>query len=128
IFRSLIEGIDTPVATIVNGRNGLLATNSNPLKRNDSVVIYLTGMGQTTPPVPAGLSAPSDPLARSLVEPAVSIGGVEVPVTFAGLTPGEVGVYQINANILRWVPTGFNVPLEINQGGAKTTLSVRVIE
>ncbi|MFN7545114.1 MAG: hypothetical protein ACK5TN_20235 [Acidobacteriota bacterium] len=128
IFRSLIEGIDTPVATIVNGRNGLLATNSNPLKRNDSVVIYLTGMGQTTPPVPAGLSAPSDPLARSLVEPAVSIGGVEVPVTFAGLTPGEVGVYQINANILRWVPTGFNVPLEINQGGAKTTISVRVIE
>jgi uncharacterized protein (TIGR03437 family) len=128
IFRSMIEGIDAPVATIVNGRNGLLATNSNPVKRSDSVVIYLTGMGQTNPAVPAGLSAPSEPLARSLVEPTVSIGGIEVPVTFSGLTPGEVGVYQINANVLRWVPTGFNVPLEITQGSAKTTLSVRVID
>jgi uncharacterized protein (TIGR03437 family) len=128
IFRTLIEGIDTPVATIVNGRNGLLATNSNPVKRNDNIVIYLTGMGKTNPPVEAGLSAPSDPLARSLVTPVVSLGGVEIPVTYAGLTPGEVGVYQINAQILRWVPTGFSIPLTISQGGSVTTLTLRVIE
>lgn len=128
IFRTLISGIDTPVATIVNGRNGLLATNSNPIKRNDKIVIYLTGLGKTNPPVDAGLSSPSDPLAKPLVEPIVSIGGVEIPVTFAGLTPGEVGVYQINADILRWVPTGFNVPLKIDQGGSITTIDVRVIE
>ncbi len=128
IFRTLIEGIDTPVATIVNGRNGLLATNSNPVKRNDNIVIYLTGMGKTNPPVEAGLSAPSDPLASSLVAPVVSLGGVEIPVTYAGLTPGEVGVYQINAQILRWVPTGFSIPLTISQGGSVTTLTLRVIE
>ncbi len=128
IFRTLIEGIDTPVATIVNGRNGLLATNSNPVKRNDNIVIYLTGMGKTNPPVEAGLSAPSDPLASSLISPVVSLGGVEIPVTYAGLTPGEVGVYQINAQILRWVPTGFSIPLTISQGGSVTTLTLRVIE
>ena len=128
IFRTLIEGIDTPVATIVNGRNGLLATNSNPVKRNDNIVIYLTGMGKTNPAVEAGLSAPSDPLASSLVAPVVSLGGVEIPVTYAGLTPGEVGVYQINAQILRWVPTGFSIPLTISQGGSVTTLTLRVIE
>ena len=76
----------------------------------------------------AGLSSPSDPLARSLVEPIVSLGGVELPVTYSGLTPGEVGVYQINAQILRWVPTGFSIPLQISQGGAVTTIEVRVIE
>jgi uncharacterized protein (TIGR03437 family) len=53
---------------------------------------------------------------------------VEIPVTYAGLTPGEVGVYQINAQILRWVPTGFNIPLEITQGGFTSTLNVRVID
>ena len=128
IFRTLIEGIDTPVATIVNGRNGLLATNSNPVKRNDNIVIYLTGMGKTNPAVEAGLSAPSDPLASSLVAPVVSLGGVEIPVTYAGLTPGEVGVYQINAQILRWVPTGFSIPLTISQGGSVTTINLRVID
>ena len=128
IFRTLIEGIDGPVATIVNGRNGLLTTNSNPVKRSDTIVIYLTGLGKTFPAVDAGLSSPSDPLARSLVEPIVSLGGVELPVTYSGLTPGEVGVYQINAQILRWVPTGFSIPLQISQGGAVTTIEVRVIE
>jgi len=128
IFRTIIAGIESPVATIVNGRNGLLATNSNPVKRNDTIVIYLTGLGKTDPPVDAGLSSPADPLARSLVDVVVSIGGVEIPVTYAGLTPGEVGVYQINAEILRWVPTGFNVPLKISQGSSVTTIDVRVIE
>jgi uncharacterized protein (TIGR03437 family) len=128
IFRTIVEGIDGQVATVVNGRNGLLATNSNPIKRNDNIVIYLTGLGKTNPPVEAGLSSPSEPLAQSLVEPKVSIGDVEIPVTFAGLTPGEVGVYQINAQILRWVPTGFSIPLTISQGGSVTTINVRVIE
>lgn len=128
IFRTIIAGIEGPVATIVNGRNGLLATNSNPVKRNDNIVIYLTGLGKTNPAVDAGLASPSDPLARSLVDPVVSIGGVEIPVTYSGLTPGEVGVYQINAEILRWVPTGFNVPLTITQGGSVTTIPVRVID
>jgi uncharacterized protein (TIGR03437 family) len=128
IFQTRIEGIDGPVPTIVNGRNGLLATNSNPVKRNDNIVIYLTGLGRTNPAVEAGLSSPADPLARALVDPVVKLGGVEIPVTYAGLTPGEVGVYQINAQILRWVPTGFNIPLEITQGGFTSTLNVRVID
>ncbi len=128
IFRTIIEGIDGKVATIVNGRNGLLVTNSNPVKRGDSIVIYLTGLGKTNPAIDAGLSAPSDPPAVPLVTPKVSIGGVEQPVTFSGLTPGEVGVYQINVKILTWAPTGFSIPLTINQGGAITTLNLRVIE
>lgn len=128
IFRTILSGLDSPVATIVNGRNGLIATNSNPIKRNDRIVIYLTGLGKTNPAVDAGLSAPADPLAQALVSPVVTLGGVEIPVTYAGLTPGEVGVYQINAEILRWVPTGFGVPLTINQGGGATTIDVRVIE
>jgi uncharacterized protein (TIGR03437 family) len=128
IFRTIIAGIEGTVATIVNGRNGLLVTNSNPVKRNDNIVIYLTGLGKTNPAVDAGLESPAEPLARSLVDPVVSIGGVEIPVTYSGLTPGEVGVYQINAEILRWVPTGFNVPLTISQGGSVTTIPVRVID
>ncbi len=128
IFRTNIDGIDGQVATIVNGRNGLIATNSNPLKRNDNIVIYLTGLGKTNPAVDAGLSSPADPLARALVEPTVKLGGVGIPVTYSGLTPGEVGVYQINAQVLYWVPTGFNVPLEISQGGSTTTINVRVID
>jgi uncharacterized protein (TIGR03437 family) len=128
IFRTMLAGLDGQIATIVNGRNGLLVTGSNPIKRNDSITIYLTGLGKTNPAIEAGLTAPSDPLAKALVEPTVTLGGTELPLTYSGATPGEVGVYQINALIPRWVPIGMSLPLTISQSGNNTTINVRVIE
>lgn len=127
IFRAMIAGFDGLVPTIINGRNGLLVTGSNPVKKGDSIVIYLTGLGKTNPEVPTGLAAPADPLARTIVQPVVSLGNRELPIEFSGLTPGEVGVYQINAKIPFDVPVGFSIPLVINQGGVLTSLEVRVI-
>src|SRR5262249_38545076 len=106
----------------------LLVTNSNPLHRDDMVVIYLTGMGQTTPAVEAGMPAPSDPLAQTLTTASVRIGGVELPIIYAGLAPGEVGVYQINASVPRNVPLGVGMPLTISQGGYTATWNVRVVD
>ncbi len=48
-------------------------------------------------------------------------------VSYAGLVPGEVGVYQINATVPFKVPQGLNIPLVIDQGGSATTLGVRVV-
>jgi len=85
-------------------------------------------MGQTSPEVPTGAPAPSDPLASALTPATVSIGGVQLFVDFAGLMPGGVGVYQINATVpFKGVPTGFDIPLTISQGGQPTTVPVRVI-
>ncbi len=127
IFQTMIAGYDGLVPTIVNGRNGLLVTGSNPVKKGDSIVIYLSGLGKTNPEVPSGLAAPADPLARTIIKPVVTLGNRELPVDFSGLTPGEVGVYQINAQIPHDVPVGFSIPLVINQGGVLTSLEVRVI-
>ena len=85
-------------------------------------------MGQTNPATTAGLPSPSDPPASALVAPKVELGGTNLPVAFAGLSPGEVGVYQINVNVPRTTPTGLEVPLSINQGGSATTITVRVVE
>jgi uncharacterized protein (TIGR03437 family) len=58
----------------------------------------------------------------------VTLGGIELRVDFAGLQPGATGLYQINAQVSRAVPTGMSVPLEIKQKGAATSVTVRVIE
>jgi uncharacterized protein (TIGR03437 family) len=58
----------------------------------------------------------------------VTLGGVSLPVAFAGLAPGQVGVYQINAQVpFKEVPTGMEIPLTISQGTYTTTLNVRVV-
>ena len=127
IFRSGTAGPLTGLATVVRTDNGQLVTATNPLHPNDSIVIYATGLGLTQPAVDAGLPAPSDPLASAIIVPQVTLGGVPVTVSYAGLAPGEVGVYQINASIPLKVPQGLSVPLVIDQAGMTTELDVRVV-
>lgn len=47
-------------------------------------------------------------------------------VDFAGLTPGGVGVYQINVRVLGKPSPGSRVPLVIQQGGSSTTVNLQV--
>ena len=113
---------------VVRNTNGQIVTPTNPIHPKDGITIYLTGMGQTSPAIPAGAAAPSDPLARVSQTPGLTIAGMDLAVSYAGLAPGEVGVYQINATVPQSVLTGMSMPLTINQGGATTTLNVRVVK
>jgi uncharacterized protein (TIGR03437 family) len=128
VFLSGTAGPESGMATIVRGMNNELVTVSNPIHRGDDLVIYATGLGRTSPEVPVGTPAPFEPLARALDTPVITLGGVALPVTFAGLTPGLVGVYQVNVIVPRSVPTGFDIPLRIQQSTAATTIPVRVIQ
>jgi len=49
-------------------------------------------------------------------------------VAYAGLAPGEVGVYQINVVVPNKVTAGWTVPLVINQGSGATSVDVRVVQ
>jgi uncharacterized protein (TIGR03437 family) len=126
IFRTLLNG-EVDVATVVRAANNQIVTPSNPVHRGDTLTIYATGLGRTTPAVESGAAAPAEPLANVVVTPTVTLGGVPAEVTFAGLTPGQVGVYQINVIIADRVPTGWSVPLVISQGTGVASVDVRVV-
>ena len=128
IFRSGTAGPETDLATIVRAANNQLVTPTNPINPGDVITIYATGMGATTPPVVAGMPAPSNPLPLITNTPSVTLGGVDLTLNYAGLAPGEAGVYQINAVVPHGVPHGLQVPLVISQGGASTGLYVRVVD
>ena len=129
VFQARIAGYESLIPTVVRHENQIIVTTSNPVHRGDVIIIYLTGLGMTTPLVPDGFAAPSDPLAISLVTPTVYLGSVQLPVSYAGLSPGEVGVYQINASVPRNAPTGLSVPLRITQpNGGATSVAVRVVD
>jgi uncharacterized protein (TIGR03437 family) len=114
-------------AVIIRDNNGQLVTSSNPVQLNDYLTIYLTGMGATTPSVTAGTASPTNPLAVATVQPTVTIGGAPIFVIWAGLAPKQVGVYQINVLVpFHGIPEGDSIALTINQGGASTTVNVKV--
>ncbi len=116
------------VPTVVRLENNLLVTPSNPVRNDDVLVIYMTGGGRTAPEIPAGTPAPADPLASTLVQPTVTLGGVALPVLYSGLTPGSVGLYQINARVPFTVPKGMSEELRVTQGSVSTSVTVRVVE
>ncbi len=60
---------------------------------------------------------PSAPAATTNDQPQVTIGGKGSTVVFSGLTPGLVGVYQINAVVPPGVTAGDQVPVVINISG-----------
>ena len=93
-----------------------LADGSNPLQAGDAIVIYCTGLGQVSPPVPTGSPAPLQPLSQAVAPVAVTIGGVQASVFFAGLTPQFVGLYQINAIVPSGIAAGNQSPLVVLAG------------
>jgi uncharacterized protein (TIGR03437 family) len=127
VFRSGVAGPQTGIPAVFRSKNNQLVTPSDPIHRGDAIVIYATGLGLTQPAVATGFAAPASPLPVAIDQPAVSLGGLSLPLYYAGLAPGEVGVYQIHALVPRWAPIGMQVPLTITQGSESTTLTVRVI-
>ena len=80
------------------------------------------------PFVENGRPAPYDPLAYTIDQPSVEIGGVGLPVIYSGLAPGQVGLYQINVSVPSNTPKGLSVPLTIKQGTQTNTVNVRVVD
>jgi uncharacterized protein (TIGR03437 family) len=128
VFRSGTAGPDTGIATIVRTENNQLVTPTNPIHPGDTITIFATGLGRTTPNVDAGIPAPASPSSNALIPPVVTLGGSPLNMTFAGLAPGQIGVYQINAIVPAKVTEGMPVPLVIKQGGSETEIDVRVVK
>ncbi len=128
IFLTGSAGPEGGIATVVRASNNELVTPTNPVHVDDTLVIYLTGLGRTYPAVESGVPAPADPLPAAIITPTVTLGGRALNVAYAGLVPGQVGLYQINAAVPFGVPLGFDVPLVVTQSGTSTSLNVRVVK
>jgi uncharacterized protein (TIGR03437 family) len=78
--------------------------------------IYCTGLGPVVgtkgEPAPAdGFAAVLPALYQTSGTVTATIGGVNAPVSFSGLTPGQVALYQVNVQVPAGTPTGDAVPL-----------------
>ena len=83
--------------------------------------------GAVTPDLLPGYSAPATPAEPVVNPPTVTLGGAALAITFAGAEPGQVGIYRIDAKVPGKVPTGWTVPLVIQELGFSASLPVRVV-
>ncbi|HVW10406.1 MAG TPA: hypothetical protein VHC90_17585, partial [Bryobacteraceae bacterium] len=103
---------------VTNALTGALISTSNPAHAGDFLVIYGTGLGALTgtngETQPGdGAAAPSDTVFHTKATVSVTVGGVQVPALFSGLTPTFAGLYQVNIQMPQGVTPGDSVPLAI---------------
>jgi uncharacterized protein (TIGR03437 family) len=101
---------------VVHGADNSLVTPSNPASAGEVVVVYATGVGSFDNPPASGAAAGVNPLAQAKVTPSVTVGGATAQVLFAGLTPGNVGLLQINVTLPGTLPAGNTLPVAISFG------------
>ncbi len=112
----------TPAIAAVVHANGLAVSQSDPLVPGEILVIYAVGMGAVTLNLPIDAAAPYDPPAVTAVTPQVSLGGIPASVIFAGLTPGYLGLYQVNVIVPADLPpNATSLPCVLTQNGQTST-------
>ncbi len=90
---------------------------ATPVQAGDTVVFYLSGLGGVSGALGTGEASPSNPLLRVSDPVKVFIGGKEAPVAFAGLAPGFVALYQVNAVVPDGASVGDASTVTITAGG-----------
>jgi uncharacterized protein (TIGR03437 family) len=103
-------------------QNFALVTPANAARRGQVIQIYANGLGPVDNPPPSGEPSPAEPLARTRVLPTVTIGGSPASVSFSGLAPFFVGLYQINATVPSDAPAGLQ-PVVIRIGDVESKVA-----
>lgn len=97
-----------------------LVDASNPATAGTTtILIYCTGLGAVSanqPATGAPASLDSTKLASTTTVPTVTIGGVNASVSFSGLAPGYVGLYQVNALVPAGVAASSATNVTIKMG------------
>ncbi len=94
-----------------------LNSSSNPAKVGGTILTYLTGAGAVSHQPADGAAAGSSPLSEVTSTVTASIGGQSASVSFAGLAPGFVGLWQVNVVVPSGLTTAGNFPLTVTVDG-----------
>jgi uncharacterized protein (TIGR03437 family) len=92
------------------------ANTANPAKTGETVLIYCTGLGAVSSPPADGAAGNGE---VTLNTPTVMIGGEKALVSFSGLAPGFVGLYQVNAEVPASLKAG-NQAVTVEVSGASS--------
>jgi uncharacterized protein (TIGR03437 family) len=91
---------------VVNPDNSLNGPSA-PVARGQYLVIYATGLGAV---------AAQGGVPRTTTPVTVVLNGTELPILYAGLTPGYPGLYQVNVLIPSGIPPSLGYSLTLKEG------------
>lgn len=112
--------LDARNAAAILNQDSTLNSATNPAIRGQAIVIFATGLGPVTR-LSSGLSAATTPVS-------VVLNGRELTPFFAGLTPGFIGLFQLNVTIPASLAPGLDQSIQLRSAGQDSNsgiLSIR---
>ena len=106
--------------------DGSPVSPASPARGGETIMVYATGLGATDPPIQAGIVTPSTPLFHTVGQVSAILGGISAPVTFSGLTPGSVGLFQINLQVPLGVSGNANLIVSFPEGNRSKAVQIPV--
>jgi uncharacterized protein (TIGR03437 family) len=103
-------------AGAITHANGSLITPQSPAQPDEVIVLYVTGLGVTDPPLATGVPA----VLNTVPHPTVIIDGIPATVQFAGRTPGLVGLDQINVQVPSGVGSSGGLSVRVSAGARQS--------
>jgi uncharacterized protein (TIGR03437 family) len=112
-----VAAIHSTTGKFVSGGN-IPDVDAAPAERGETLTFYGLGFGPVTPNFPplGGRRAGSTPLQLVVNPVTFKFGDVEAKVSYAGLAPGYIGLYQFNVEVPALAAAG-DQPLTVLQGG-----------
>jgi uncharacterized protein (TIGR03437 family) len=100
-----------------------LVSPANPAQPGETISVYLTGLGDVSPGIADGAAGPAPNYATTSNTITAHVGGAQATVTYSGLAPGLVALYQINLTIPTGVSAG-DTDLDISGPDSYTSESL----
>lgn len=98
----------------------------------DVLVLYASGAGPVNPEVATGAASGGDPPSAVTDPPRIAFGrGIAGPYAdplFVGLTPGFVGLYQINVQVPAGLPANPRTPVRLDLGNIASNVVEIAVE
>jgi uncharacterized protein (TIGR03437 family) len=94
----------------------------------DYIEIFCNGLGPVNNPPADGQPAGTNPVPTTKTVPQVTIGGVNAPALFSGLSPGSVALYQVNVQVPAGSQTGNAVPIVIQMGDVSSNTAYIAVQ
>jgi uncharacterized protein (TIGR03437 family) len=106
----------SPGIFVITHQNGTLVNDAGPATVGETLVVYATGLGPVNGPMVTGQPASNTTLEPTNPQATAKLNSITAPVVFSGLTPGFIGLYQVNVTVPPGVSgTAF---LDLSIGGA----------
>lgn len=106
--------------------NNVLVSAQSPAARGETLLLYATGFGITSPYLSTGTFPAL--ATQSATTPVVTVGGVPAEVLYGGISGCCVGLNQVNFKVPAGAPAGAAVPVIVSVGNKQSAPVTMVIQ